>query len=60
MPGATPENCGHYLMHNLGMAKSYAARFADYLAENVDKPETFEYPQTERLVTGDGRHFYDS
>ena len=60
VPGATPENCGHYLMHNLGMAKWYAARFADYLAENVDKPETFEYPQTERLVTGDGRHFYDS
>ena len=60
VPGATPKNCGHYLMHNLGMAKWYAARFADYLAANADKPEIFEYPRTERLVTGDGQHFYDS
>lgn len=60
VPGKSPENCGHYLMHNLGMAKWYAARFADYLAANVDKPETFEYPRTERLVTEDGQHFYDS
>ena len=60
VPGATPENCGHYLMHNLGMAKWYAARFADYLAANADNPAIFEYPRTERLVTGDGQHFYDS
>ena len=55
--------CGYldvYLMHNLGMAKWYASKFADYLAENADKPETFEYPKTERLVTEDGQHFYDS
>ncbi len=60
VPGAMPENCGNYLMHNLGMAKWYAARFADYLAANAAKPEIFEYPQTERLVTADGQHFYDS
>lgn len=60
VPGATPKNCGNYLMHNLGMAKWYAARFADYLAENADRPETFEYPRAERLVTEDGQHFYDS
>ncbi|MBR3314327.1 MAG: S-ribosylhomocysteine lyase [Atopobiaceae bacterium] len=60
VPGATPENCGNYLMHNLGMAKWYAARFAEYLATNAENPQTFEYPQTERLVTEDGRHFYDS
>ena len=60
VPGTSPENCGHYLMHNLGMAKWYAARFADYLAANVDRLETFEYPRTERLVTEDGQHFYDS
>ena len=60
VPGATAKNCGNYLMHNLGMAKWYAAKFADYLAANADKPETFEYPRTERLVTGDGQHFYDS
>ena len=60
VPGTSPENCGHCLMHNLGMAKWYAARFADYLAANSDKPETFEYPMTKRLVTEGGRHFYDS
>ena len=60
VPGAMEENCGNYLMHNLGMAKWYAARFADYLAANADRPETFEYPMTERLVTEDGQHFYDS
>ncbi len=60
VPGALPENCGNYLMHNLGMAKWYARRFADYLAENADNPEIFEYPRAERLVTGDGRQFFDS
>lgn len=60
VPGATAKNCGSYLMHNLGMAKWYAARFADYLAANADKPEIFEYPRTQRPVTGDGRDFYDS
>ncbi|MBR6171775.1 MAG: S-ribosylhomocysteine lyase [Eubacterium sp.] len=60
VPGATAENCGNYLMHNLGMAKWYAARFADYLAKNAERRETFEYPRTERLVTEDGRQFFDS
>ena len=60
VPGATAKNCGYYLMHNLGLAKYYAADFAGYLAENVEKSEIFEYPQTERLVTDDGQHFYDS
>ena len=60
VPGATPENCGNYLMHNLGMAKWYAARFADYLAAHAGEDKIFEYPQTERLVTEDGRQFYDS
>ena len=60
VPGATAKNCGFYRMHNLDMAKWYAARFADYLVANADKPETFEYPRTERLVTEDGKHFYDS
>ena len=60
VPGAEAKNCGHYLMHNLGMAKWYAARFASYLAENRDNPQIYEYPRTERLVTEDGQHFYDS
>ena len=60
LPGSSPENCGHYLMHNLGMAKWYAARFADYLAANAGNPEIFEYPQTKRLVTDEGQQFFDS
>lgn len=60
VPGATAKNCGHYLMHNLEMAKWYAAKFADYLTENCGKPEIFEYPQTDRLLTDDGQLFYDS
>ena len=60
VPGATAGNCGHYLMHNLGMAKWYAAEFADYLTANADNPDIFEYPNSERLVTDDGKHFYDS
>ena len=60
VPGTTPRNCGNYLMHNLGMAKWYAARFADYLAANAGNSEIFEYPRTDRLVTDDGQQFYDS
>ena len=60
VPGATDVNCGHYLMHNLGMAKWYAAEFAAYLKENADNQAIFEYPRSERLVTDDGQNFYDS
>ena len=60
VPGASPENCGNYLMHNLCIAKWHARKFAAYLAENADKPEIFEYPKSERLVTDDGRQFFDS
>ena len=60
VPGAAPENCGFYLMHNLGLAKYYAAKFADYLVTNAENPQIFEYPQTNRPITDDGRQFYDS
>lgn len=60
VPGAEPKNCGHYLMHNLGMAKWYAAEFASYLEANSDNPAIFAYPRTERLVTDDGQQFFDS
>lgn len=60
VPGTAPENCGHYLMHNLGMAKWYAAEFAAYLGANAGKAEIFEYPRTERLITDDGQRFFDS
>lgn len=60
VPGTAPENCGYYRMHNLDMAKWYAAEFAAYLEANAENEDIFEYPRSERLVTGDGRHFYDS
>lgn len=60
VPGAAPVNCGNYLMHNLGMAKWYAAEFAAYLEANASNKEIFEYPKTERLITDDGQQFYDS
>ena len=60
IPGAAPVNCGNHLMHNLCMAKWYAAEFAEYLEANADNPGIFEYPKTERLITDDGQQFYDS
>ena len=60
VPGAAAVNCGHYLMHNLGMAKWYAAEFAAYLEKNADNPLIFEYPRTQRLVTETGQEFFDS
>ena len=60
VPGAQEVNCGNYLMHNLHMAKWYANRFADYLAANADNDAIFNYPKTEKLVTEDGKDFYDS
>ena len=60
VPGATPVNCGYYRMHNLEMAKWYAKEFADYLEANAGNNDIFEYPKTERLITDNGQHFYDS
>lgn len=60
VPGTAPENCGNYRMHNLEMAKWYAREFADYLETNAENNDIFEYPKTQRLVTDDGQHFYDS
>ena len=60
VPGSTAENCGHCLMHNLPIAKWHAAKFAAYLKENENNDLIFEYPKTERLVTDDGRQFFDS
>jgi len=60
VPGAAPVNCGHYRMHNLEMAKWYAKEFVRYLEENAENDAIFTYPQTDRLLTEDGQHFYDS
>ena len=42
VPGATAENCGNFRLHNLEMAKWYAARYADYLAAHGGQREIFE------------------
>jgi LuxS protein involved in autoinducer AI2 synthesis len=60
VPGASEVNCGNYLMHNLTIAKWHARKFAAYLDENKDNTAIFEYPKSERLVTDDGRQFFDS
>ena len=60
VPGTAPENCGYCRMHNLELAKWYAAEFAAYLEANAENSAIFEYPKTERLVTEDGQDFYDS
>ena len=60
VPGTNLENCGNYLLHNLWLAKWYAARYAEYLEKNADNDKIFEYPDTDRLVTDDGREFFDS
>lgn len=60
VPGAAAVNCGHYLMHDLEMAKWYASEFVSYLEENKENPDIFEYKMTERLVTDKGKHFFDS
>lgn len=60
VPGTAPENCGYCRMHNLEMAKWYAAEFAAYLEANADNGDIFAYPGTERPVTDGGQRFYDS
>ena len=60
VPGAAPVNCGNFRMHNLEMAKWYAARFAAYLEDNAGREEIFEYPRSDRHVLADGRRFFDS
>ncbi len=60
VPGATAENCGTYLMHNLLMAKYYAGEFAEYLEQHAGDEKIFEYPKSERLVTDQGQQFFDS
>ena len=60
VPGATAESCGHYLMHDLNMAKWYANEFARYLEANAANPTIFEYPKSERLTTESGDTFFDS
>ncbi|MBR5015922.1 MAG: S-ribosylhomocysteine lyase [Clostridia bacterium] len=56
VPGATPINCGNYLLHDLQMAKWEAAQYYTRLKEDP----CFTYPTTERITTDQGKTFYDS
>lgn len=60
VPGATAKSCGRYIMHDLAMAKWYAAEFVSYLESNADDPAIFEYPRSDRPVTDGGLKFFDS
>ncbi len=53
VPGATPVNCGNYLLHDLPMAKWEAARYVEILKTSA----CYEYPMTKRLDTADGVFF---
>ena len=55
VPGATPQNCGNYLLHDLPMAKWEAARYVDLLKNRL----CCKYEMTRRLDTAGGV-FYDS
>ena len=59
VPGATPQNCGKYLMHDLPMARWEAERFVSYLENAAGKP-IFEYPKAEKLTLEGGQTFFDS
>ena len=52
VPGATPVNCGNYLLHDLPMARWEAAA---YLARKWK----FTYPKAERVKVG-GKVFFDA
>ena len=55
VPGATPLNCGNYLLHDLPMAKWEAKRYVEILKTSV----CYEYAMTQRIDTQGGT-FYDS
>ena len=52
VPGATPVNCGNYLLHDLAMAKYEARTF-------LGKDWKFTYPAAKRVKSGN-RTFFDA
>lgn len=44
IPGATPRDCGNYLLHDLPMAKWEARKFLTEVLDDI-KPENLTYPQ---------------
>lgn len=43
VPGAAPQDCGNYLLHDLPMAKWEARKYLTEVLENI-KPENLVYP----------------
>ena len=56
VPGATPVNCGNFILHDLPMARWESARYVERLK---DSP-CYEYPETVRVKADSTRVFYDS
>lgn len=56
VPGATAENCGNYILHDLAMAKYEAKKYIQILKNSP----CFEYPLAQRIQTEKGMTFYDS
>ena len=52
VPGATPGNCGNYILHDLAMAKWEAKAF-------LKRPWKFAYPKARRVVAK-GKVFFDA
>ena len=52
VPGATPTNCGNYLLHDLPMAKYEARTF-------LKREWVFDYPPAKRVKAG-SRVFFDA
>lgn len=55
VPATTPETCGNYLLHDLPMAKYYAAQYRERLINDFHS----EYTKLE-VYTKDGLHFADA
>jgi len=55
VPGATPEGCGNYLLHDLNTARCESRLYSDLLRS----APCFVYPQAERARV-DGMTFFDS
>ena len=44
VPGAAPQDCGNWLLHDLPMARWEARKFLEEVLENI-KEENMNYPQ---------------
>ena len=56
VPGATPVNCGNYLLHDLTIARWEAAQYV----ERLKNAPCFVYPTVERIQVDRGQTFFDS